>query len=514
MSHKRATILDRIHDYLRQENELDLLQTLPVSSALTWRKQTTDKNATRKSLVIGRHKKQELLAVLVEKGKNGYQAKFYTGGDGVNEMTICNSNAVPDMNLVSPFKHIAGQDKNSIRVFSWFIKYYFVAEGLIDDCLGVAFSDFGRRFSHALKLINDAEIRTKSLEIISPAKKGPSTPKQNLDRLNSNHTDYTSTSRRSTLVNKLSGDAVAIQKHLSKNIAIGLLKHIPHVDEMRFEIQLAHEDALPQRLFLGNYTWACVFTETHEIEFLVELDDMKAQPTDIGSFILEDLIYLFNTADSKNLLASRTRLFALINWYFVAAGIIVNLSPRSIHQYGTQLHDALENARKTSAPPTTPPHLLEHQHRNHESVFGPKHVQNIKKGSSQALSPSSLLGVTRQTPLQLATPVSLTEKRKNQSKLLALPTNQYATLAQSSVQALLQGTPQRLQIKELEDRIETLEDEKVRLALLKTKEQTRSKVVGGAKRQLQIENGLENISTELTGLMKKRRKLKMGLEKS
>jgi hypothetical protein len=304
MSQRRAKILDQIHDHLRKGNELGLLQTLPASKALTWRKQTVDKNATHKSLVIGHHEEKELVAVLKDKGKRGHQAKFYTEGTGIDAITICNSNVIPNMNLVSPFKHIARRDKNSIRVFSWFIKYYFMAEGLIDDCVHVASRDFWWLFSRALELIHDAETPKRSFEITAPAKEEPFLLKHNLSRLHSNHADHTSTGLRSTPTNSLPRDVVAIRKYLIKNMGISLLEYIPPVNDMQLELQSALDDALPQRLFLGNNIWACVLTETHEIEFLVEPEDMKLQLASIGSFILEDLIYPFRTADSNNPLVS------------------------------------------------------------------------------------------------------------------------------------------------------------------------------------------------------------------
>jgi hypothetical protein len=242
--------------------------------------------------------------VLTEKGKRGHQAKFYTGGTGVDGITICNSNVIPNMNLVSPFKHIARWDMNSIRVFSWFIKYYFMAEGVIDDCVDVASRDFWWLFSRALELIHDAETPKRSLEITAPAKEEPFLLKHNLSRLQSNHADHTSTGLRSTPTNSLPRDVVAIRKYLNKNMGISLLEYIPPVNDMQFELQSALDDALPQRLFLGNNIWACVLTETHEIEFLVELEDMKLQLASIGSFIPEDLIYPFRTADSNNPLVS------------------------------------------------------------------------------------------------------------------------------------------------------------------------------------------------------------------
>ncbi|KAF2249316.1 hypothetical protein BU26DRAFT_605177 [Trematosphaeria pertusa] len=145
--------LAALHNYLKANGTEHLLDILPKASSLQWVHHSGV--SPRKSLVIGTRGGLDVYAFLAQKGDKRPELRFCTKSHGPSGPTALLLDEIVGVDLVAPFKYLAGPSTSEKRKIGIFIKYYFLAGGFVKGGGGGAPVHFCRRFEAGLRIVKE-----------------------------------------------------------------------------------------------------------------------------------------------------------------------------------------------------------------------------------------------------------------------------------------------------------------------------------------------------------------------
>lgn len=393
--------LSVIRQMLDEEyNALQLLDALPLHDSMTWLPYTFAGAADPpEALVIGSNhdRSRHILAYLAQHGDKARHLRYCSIpiNGRVNSATVHNMSQeeVMQARLNEPFNHNAAQSKSSKRKSSIVIRFYFMKKGLWTEGLAGDYNDYCKRFHDALRRIEAGRpkdgtrsprrrlqgsykvpVRVDEVpepeEARTPARRTQSGPVANIAERMRPPTIPAESRQLATPVetpaealsvteNPENADYDTLCQYLDDYGALYLLQNIPDADKVEFVSQGSNPhipEAMPKKLFIGRvtesdseiYAYMRPNRNMHEINFWVE-DPLR--PLHKFSMKAEDvmkqrIIHPFNKAYPKDgngvEQGDKARFSLMVKWYFVAAGIAIDVVLKETKAYPERLRSALE----------------------------------------------------------------------------------------------------------------------------------------------------------------------------
>ncbi|KAH7356118.1 hypothetical protein BKA66DRAFT_474249 [Pyrenochaeta sp. MPI-SDFR-AT-0127] len=380
--------LHEIRKYIAEQGCQHLLQALPSHETLRWVLCTLGSPAI--ALFLGTADNRDIFAYLVRHGDKSHEMRFCARPvDSDNDMYPIQQDEVMQMPLDAPFKYNADDSNAGKRRFKVFVKWYFMAKGLLEDKEEGENSDYCRRFLNALKVVDEGRTAESiSRRELVGGHATPSIVEQSPQDVRTTRglcpTDPGNSSTPRSIGAKFptpgnatppvnakkndNEDLTQVRNYLDSVGMLHLLQNIPEPDQLQFFDQKHYPLALPKKLFVGHdtnnnneiFAYMRYHATNYVIAFLSEGEDGSTTIINQEHVAKSRILHPFNKTYPKSALAidqtDKSRFSIMVKWYFLAAGIANGIVLKEVKGFPEKFRAVLEFiARRMGSAAVQPP---------------------------------------------------------------------------------------------------------------------------------------------------------------